>query len=368
MEHIYKKPEILIIDDTPEHIHFIASVIRKKGYRVRGVSSSLKALEALNKGMPDLILLDVLMPEMNGFELCSLIKANPLHSSIPIIFFTAVNDSEYIVKGFEAGAQDYVSKPVNVSELLVRIETHLNLKKRTDKLIEAYNDIDGFNHMLSHDLKVSVSSISKLAGFLRDAVEARKEEDIVEIIDLLTEKAAETGTLIEKYSQLSKLSATAVNLQKVNMDSLVEKTFAEVRKVYPLQGTLFEKSELPVVYGDAVLLEQVMLNIFSNAIKYSSRREMSLIKVKCQKLDFEYVFSIKDNGVGFDMRYAGNIFKTFVRLHTSSEFEGTGIGLSVVKKIITLHGGKVWISACVDQGAEISFTLPIKSDLTDLEG
>ena len=368
MEQIYKNPEILIIDDTPEHIHFIASVIRKKSYRVRGVTCSLKALEALNKEIPDLILLDVLMPEMNGFELCSLIRANPLYSSIPIIFLTAVNDSEYIIKGFEAGAQDYVSKPVNVSELLVRIETHLNLKKRTDKLIEAYNDIDGFNHMLSHDLKVSVSSISKLAGFLKDAVETRKEEDITEIINLLTEKAAETGTLIEKYAQLSKLSATAVKSEKVNMDSLVEKTFDEIKKVYPLQRTLFEKSELPVVYGDGVLLEQVMLNIFSNAMKYSSGREKSVIKVKCEKLDFEYVFSIKDNGVGFDMQYAENIFKSFVRLHTGSEFEGTGIGLSIVKKIITLHGGKVWISACIDQGAEISFTLPIKSDSEDLEG
>ncbi len=368
MNYINKNPEIMIIDDTPEHVHFIASIIRTRNYRVRVVTSALHAFDALKRGVPDLILLDVIMPEMDGFELCALIKKDPRYQSVPIIFLTAVKDSENIVRGFEAGAQDYVSKPVNANELLVRIQTHLNLKKRTDKLLEAYNDIDSFNHMLSHDLKTPVWSIKKLAGFLKEAVINRNAEDIFELLDMLTEKTSETAELIEKYAQLAKLSRTALNIESVSMDNLAAKAFEEIKKACPGQKIVFEKNELPVVHGDSLLLGQVMINLFSNAAKYSRGRDKSIIQMSCKKVDYEYLFSIKDNGVGFDMNYAQNIFKLFVRLHTQSEFEGTGTGLSIVKKIINLHGGRVWITAVVDMGAEVCFTLPVEVEVGNLFG
>lgn len=368
MNYINKNPEILIIDDTPEHVHFVASIIRTKNYRVRVATSALQAFDVLKKGIPDLILLDVIMPEMDGFELCSLIRKDPRYHSVPIIFLTAVKDSENIVRGFEAGAQDYVSKPVNANELLVRIQTHLNLKKRTDKLVEAYNDIDSFNHMISHDLKTPVWSIKKLAGFLKEAVENRNDEDINELLDMLTEKTSKTVDLIEKYAQLAKLSRTALKIEDVNMGSLSEKAFEEIKKICPGQKIVFERGELPVVHGDSLLLGQVLVNLFSNAAKYSRGRDKSIIQMSCKKIDYEYLFSIKDNGVGFDMNYATNIFKMFVRLHAQSEFEGTGIGLASVKKIINLHGGGVWITAVVDRGAEVCFTLPVEVEVGDLFG
>jgi len=363
LKHINKSPEILIIDDTPEHIHFVASIIRRRNYRVRAVTGALQAFAALEKGIPDLILLDVLMPGMNGFELCMLIKADRLYSSIPIIFLTAVNDSENIVRGFEAGAQDYVSKPVNARELLARIETHLNLKKRTDRLLEAYRDIDSFNHVISHDLKTPVCSIYKLAGFLREAVESGDTKEICEITDILMEKAAGTVELVDKYTSLVRLSSTAVNTCEVNMDCLALKVMEEIKKTHPGQRIIFKKTPLPVVHGDSLLLEQVLVNIFSNAAKYSRKRAETVIHMSCSRNDCEYAFSVKDNGVGFDMKYAENIFNLFVRLHEQNEYEGTGIGLSTVKKIICLHGGKVWITAEADKGAEVCFTLPVEIEV-----
>ncbi len=363
MRYINKSPEILIIDDTPEHIHFVASILIRRNYRVRAVIGALQAFDALEKGIPDLILLDVLMPGMNGFELCSLIKADRLYSSIPIIFLTAVHDSENIVRGFEAGAQDYVSKPVNTKELLARIETHLNLKKRTDRLLEAYKDIDSFNHVISHDLKTPVYSIHKLAGFLKTAVEMGDTKEIYEILDILMEKTAGTVELVEKYTKLVKLSSTAINTGEVNMDCIAWKVMEEIQKAHPGQRIVFEKKPLPVVHGDRLLLEQVLSNIFSNAAKYSRGRLESVIHMSCSKNDCVYTFSVKDNGVGFDMKYAENIFDLFVRLHEQSEYEGTGIGLSTVKKIIQLHGGKVWITSEAGRGAEVCFTLPVEVEV-----
>ncbi len=368
MKYINKNPEILIIDDSPEHIHLVAAIIKKRNYGVRAVTKSKLTFEALKMGIPDLILLDVVMPEIGGFELCSKLKNDPLYQAIPIIFLTAVNDCENIVRGFEAGAQDYVSKPVNCRELMARIDTHLKLKKRTDKLIEAYNDIESFNHMISHDLKAPIWSISKLTGFLREAVGTGNQEEINELLDIISEKTGETVKLIEKYAELAKLTGSPVDTSQVSMDSLAREAIEKIKKAYPQQEIVFHKSELPVVHGDKLLLEQVLINIFSNSVKYSQGRKVSIINLECKKNADEYLFWVQDNGVGFDMNYAENIFNSFVRLHSKTEFEGTGIGLSIVKKVINRHGGKVWITAEVDKGATVYFTLPVEIEVGNLSG
>lgn len=356
-----KSPEILIVDDSPDHIQFVASILKNMNYKIRAITKPTHILEAFKRGVPDLILLDVLMPEMNGFEACAMLKKDPRYSGIPIIFLTAVNDSENIVKGFEAGAQDYVSKPVNPKELIARIETHLSLKNHTDKLVEAYHDIENFNHMVSHDIKAPIWSINKLVVFLKNAIAGGNTEDIQELMDIILEKTSETALLIEKYTELVKLSGKSIELSVVDMNDLADTVIEEIVKARPDQKIEFSRSELAIVKGDKLLLEQVLRNIFSNAAKYSQNKEISRIEINCEREGNAYLFTVKDNGVGFDMKFAENIFKFFVRLHSKNEFEGSGIGLAIVKKIIALHEGRVWITASVDEGATVYFTLPAET-------
>lgn len=357
-----KKPEILIIDDSLEHIKFAAALLNGK-YWVRAIIKGSKVYDALKAGIPDLILLDVLMPDINGFEICKALKADDRYSSVPIIFFTAVNDDENIIKGFQAGAQDYVSKPVNPNELLARIETHLSLKQRTDKLQEAYRDIESFNQIISHDLKSPIQSIQKLVGYLHDVLYTEDNTETVELLDMMAEKAQNAITLIEKYSELVKISHAQLSIDRIDLDSMLNELFEEIKTMNLKQKVVFKKSKLPAVYGDKLLLRQAIFNLLSNAMKFSSKNPLSLIEVDCKISGLEYVFSIKDNGAGFDMKYAENLFSFFVRLHSQEEYIGTGTGLSIVQKIISLHGGKTWICGEVDKGATAYFTLPIEVEI-----
>ncbi|MDF2822216.1 MAG: hybrid sensor histidine kinase/response regulator [Clostridiales bacterium] len=355
-----KVPEILIVDDTPDHIQFVANILKGKKYKVRAITSGTMIYDALKVGLPDLILLDVLMPDIDGYHICTSLKSDKRYSSIPIIFLTAMNEEEDIIKGFNAGAQDYVLKPVKPSELLVRIETHLDIKYRSDELREAYNEIESFNHMISHDLKSPIWAINKLTSYLSNLIED-KSEDIQELFATILQKSDDTVTLIEKYSEIAKLSNASIQTEEIDMNVLVKEICHDKESEILPQKVVYNVSKLPIVNGDRLLLKQALINILSNALKFSRGRETINININCIKKNTDYLFSIEDNGVGFDMNYATDIFTLYVRLHSKSEFEGTGTGLTIVKRIISIHGGKVWITGEVDKGATVYFTLPIES-------
>lgn len=355
-----KKPEILVVDDAPEHIQFVASILKRGRYSIRAVTDGTQVFKALEKGVPDIILLDIVMPEIDGFEICRKLKEDAAYSSIPVIFFTAVDDSYNIVKGFQIGAEDYVSKPVNPDVLLARVETHIQLKRRTDRLKEAYKEMESFNYMISHDLKGPLWDIQKLVKYLEDAVASGEREDEAELLEALHEKSQEAVDLIEKLSDLTRMSSVPLRIEAVDMNKLVKEVYEEIIIDYYDYDIEFDCSSLPIVFGDRLLLRQVLVNILSNALKFSRNRKPAIISVECQKAGMEYVFSIRDNGVGFDMKYSGKLFGMFQRLHSQQEFEGTGAGLAIVKKIIQRHSGRAWIEAEPDMGAVFSFTLPVR--------
>jgi two-component system sensor histidine kinase/response regulator len=160
--HKNNQSEILLVEDTPEHIETVVAVLHDNDYKIRIAKNWSAALKLLSQHQPDLILLDIYMPEMDGFELCKTIKSNRAFSSIPIIFLTARDDEESIRKGFELGAQDYVVKPFHGSELQARVKTHLKLKQQTESLQEANRELDSFCYTIAHNLKSPLLSINKL--------------------------------------------------------------------------------------------------------------------------------------------------------------------------------------------------------------
>jgi light-regulated signal transduction histidine kinase (bacteriophytochrome) len=324
------------------------------------LNNSEHLLETLEKKIPDLILLDIVMPGIDGLEICRRLKQDENYRSIPVIFLTAMDDTDSIVRGFEVGAQDYISKSVNPEVLLARVKTHIELKQRTDTLKEAYNEIMEFNHMISHDLKGPLWDIQKLAGYMEEALVSNNRDDEEELLNEINKKAGEAVTLIDRYSQLSKVSSTPLKIEAVDISKLIKNIFKELAVNCHNRDIEFNCSYMPIVFGDRILLTQVFINILSNAFKFTRDRKPAIITIEYQKKGMEHVFVIRDNGVGFDMKYSGKLFGMFQRMHSQEEFEGTGAGLSIVKRIIERHNGRVWIEAEPDKGAALSFTLPIR--------
>lgn len=349
-----RRPEILIVDDSSEQIFLVDSILREKNYSVRALTDGRKTFDSLKKSLPDLILLDIVMPEIDGLSICKELKANEKFSAIPVIFLTGMSDSDSIVNGFLAGAQDYVAKPVSPRELLARVETHIHLKQQTDKLKEAYQEIDAFSHMISHDLKAPLWAIQRL---VKHTVKADIEE-MSELMSIICEKADEAVNLINKLSEISRMFSAQFVEELIDMNELTVEVREFLSAEEPGRSVEFNVGRLPVVCGDRALLRQVLVNIFSNALKFTRGKDKAVIEMNCQKTAGKFIFSVKDNGAGFNMKYADRLFGIFQRLHSAQEFEGTGTGLMIIKKIIDRHGGEVWIVAEVDKGAEISFTLP----------
>jgi two-component system, sensor histidine kinase and response regulator len=370
MENIYcKEPEILIVDDAPEQIHIIVSILKNENYTVRALVHSKDVFHILETVDVDLILLDIMMPDVSGIELCKRIKEDPRYSAIPVIFLTALSDSDTIAHAFLAGAQDYVMKPIKPKELLARVGLQLQLKCKTEKLEIAYKEIESFNHMVCHDLKSPLWAIKSLVGFLNDEYQKSvgsleyaqsNMDETKHFLHRLSEKASEAIVLIEKLSELSKISSELIEREPISTHNLLQELINGLmdenknRKI----EILMSKS-LPDITGDQLLMRQVFYNILSNAFKYTRNKNCAKIEISCEQAGKEYRFCIADNGAGFNAKYAKGLFQMFQRMHTKKEFEGTGTGLAITKKIIERHHGKIWVESEEELGTQVFFTLPI---------
>lgn len=352
------QPEILLIDDTPEHIEAAVSVFSKNNYRVRIATKGLAALKLLQQYPPDIILLDIYMPEMDGFEICRWIKNNPEFNSIPIIFLTSSNDEESIRQGFELGAQDYVVKPFNHSELLARVNTHIKLKRQAQSLIEANRELDSFCYSISHDLKAPLLSLSKLTEYFAADYQDKLDDDGHDLLVHIQDKSAEVLGIIDHLLEFSKMCEMQLQSENIQLGNLFLDVYHDLMRLQPQRRVEFNVDHLPNIYGDPVMIKLLVLNILSNALKYTSNNDNVVIEVACFDNENEYIFSVKDNGVGFDMRYSSRLFKVFQRLHAQSEFEGSGVGLAICQRILKRHNGRAWMTGEVDKGAIFYFSLP----------
>ena len=211
---------ILIVDDTPEHIHIATSLLKTLGYPIRVSTSASKALTLIEKKKPTLILLDITMPDMDGFELCSLLKENPSYSDIAIIFMTSAQDEESIKKGFALGAQDYVVKPYNSSELLARVSTHIKLASQSIQLKASYKELDQFCHTVSHDLKSPLLVLKQLVNLLTLETKDLLSPTTKEIITRIENKSDDIILMIERLLEFSRINQIQCSFEKINISDI----------------------------------------------------------------------------------------------------------------------------------------------------
>lgn len=350
---------VLVVDDSPEQIRYASQILKAEGCRVYAAANCTDAFRILKKKIPDLIILDIVMPKMDGFTFCSKIKSEPQTADIPIIFATAYNDKEYIQKSFAAGGSDYVVKPFIREELIERVKTRIRLARKNKQLQKAYAELDKFCYTVSHDIRSPLYVIKQLTGILTAEVEAGNNQEVLKICGMLNSKADQAAQMTESLHQFSKMFYEELQIELVDMDDLFQDVFDGLMLLEPERKIVFEKNRLGSVYADAALLRLVVQNVISNAIKFTREKAVARIYVGAAREGDKLIYTVSDNGSGFDEKYAEEVFYVFRKLHSDVEYEGDGIGLASVKRILLRHGGDAEIASREDEGTDVRIILPV---------
>lgn len=378
---------ILIIDDTEANVYSIENLLNQEGRRFLTASNGRDGLKmALNNNV-DLIILDVQMPDMDGFEVAGVLKSNKKTRDIAIIFASAEkSERASIMKGFEGGAVDYLLKPLDPEltkakvdvllqiqlqkkELLQKNESleradaqikklNSELKKNVDQLEVINKELESFSYSISHDLRSPLRAMIGYSQMVQEEFGDKLGEEGKRWLQVVVSNSMRMNQLIDDLLEFSRAGKKKLEVGNVDMHDLVNILCGELKESQQHKATIIT-NELDPAFGDAMLLRQVWINLISNAIKYSSKQEEPVVEIASTVDDSKVIYSVKDNGAGFDMAYADRLFGVFQRLHKDTEFSGTGIGLSIVQRIISRHGGTVWAEGAVGAGATFYFSLPV---------
>lgn len=249
-----------------------------------------------------------------------------------------------------------------LSERIEKVRTlnQLNqeLQEERKKLEAANQELESFAYSVSHDLRVPLRAIDGFSRILVEDYQEELDDEGKRFIDIIRQNTKKMSQLIDDILHLSRAGRQDMNLTKLDLESLFQSSFNELKQSNQDRDIHLEIEPLPPVYGDRALLQQVISNLLANSFKFTATRETAVINVGFQEEENEYIFHVKDNGVGFNMKYSDKLFGLFQRLHGQDEFEGTGVGLSIVQRIIRRHGGDIWAEGKVDEGAVFYFTLP----------
>jgi signal transduction histidine kinase len=360
--------KVLICEDNEELSAYIVSVLQEI-CQTKTANNGEQAMEFVHTWQPDLVLSDVMMPKKDGLTVCREIKSNPKTSHIVVVLLTALTHREAMLKGWEAKANEYLFKPFHPEELLTRIKSLLSsiqerkdanllLEQRNAELTRLNASLEAFSYSVSHDLRAPLRSIE---GYSRVLLEDHADilpHDGKHALNVIINNSQKMNNLIEDMLQFSKLDRKELNKTVVDIDAIVKSVLDEIKG--DTTKTEIKIGPLLAARADNALITQVWMNLLSNAVKYSSRKEKPVVEIGSSKNDGEIIYFVKDNGTGFDMKYADKLFGVFQRLHKPEEFKGTGIGLALVKRIVNKHNGRIWAEARPNEGATFYFTLPIQ--------
>lgn len=260
--------------------------------------------------------------------------------------------------GFLVTVRDItIQKRLEVENKILQEGLELRVRQRTEELETANKELNAFSYSVSHDLRTPLRAISGYSKMFLDEYGQTVDAEGKRILNIIIESTQLMSKLIDDLLGFSRLSRLEVLDQNVDMKAIVDRCIDDLLPIWPKPYTI-SVAHLPMCYADANIMKQVWMNLIDNALKYSSTTEKPIIKIGCQEDELSYTYSIEDNGVGFDMQYAGKLFGVFQRLHTNEEFSGTGLGLSLVKRIVTKHNGSIWAQSQENNGAAFYFTIP----------
>lgn len=364
--------KILIVDDVMSNVLLLKVLLTNEKFAIATASNGRQALEQVEKENPDLVLLDVMMPDMSGFEVAQHLKSNPQTAEIPIIFLTALNSTADIVKGFQVGANDFISKPFNKEELIIRVTHQISLVaakrlilSKTEELQRTIAGRDKLYSVIAHDLRSPMGSIKMVLNMLILNLPAEKIGiEMYELLTMANQTTEDVFSLLDNLlkwtkSQIGKLNVVYQDVDLVEVTDGVIEIFSMVASLKKIR--IHEmKPEKMMVNADIDMLKTVVRNLLSNAIKFS--KENSEVLVKMEEVDGMAVVSVQDYGCGISEERQKKLLHTdthFSTFGTNNE-EGSGLGLLLCKDFVVKNGGKLWFTSKEGEGSIFSFSIPVK--------
>jgi signal transduction histidine kinase len=409
--------KILVVDDREDNLFSIETILDRDAYQIRKANSGRAALKVLLTEQDfTLILMDVQMPDMNGFETASLIYQREKLKHIPIIFITAHNhDEEYMFEGYKMGAVDFIYKPINPELLRFKVSVFVDLYRKTHQLmiqekkllavnnnlekeieerrineekvrllneqllmnnveLKAINEeLDRFAYVASHDLQEPLRKILIFSDVVNMKLKGKVEPDVQTSLDKITSASNRMQKLINDLLQFSRHANNVDEFRKVDLNEVLSAVLSDMEVDVRRKNAEIKAADLPVIWGVPSLIQQLFQNLISNSLKFTREdiipsisinseivRQVNTSGLNSSTPQSFYRLYVKDNGIGFDAKYAEDIFVVFKRLHSYHEFEGTGIGLSICKKIVEKHNGHIAADSRLNEGATFIITLPKK--------
>ncbi len=378
------KYNLLIVDDLHENLVVLRNILFRNNFKISSADNGEEALRLAEDNDFDLILLDIIMPEMDGYEVCKILRAKEKTAKTPIIFLTSKNDEDSIIKGFEYGAQDYVTRPFNANELLARVQTHLELKRNREELEELNSKLEekvkertlklemankkiesldkaksAFLGLISHEIRTPLNGIM---GFL-DILKKNIKDDNKELIDITSEAAERLFNFSELSLLITQLNVNSYKLQNKNHDfvNLLDEVKEKINQKWKNEKQLiFSMNIYPkssILKLDHELIEKVLYSLIDNAVKFSTHETQIDLHVY-NDLDY-LVCEIHDNGSGFSDEALSYVFEPFIG-NKQRDIEGFGLNLAAAKLIVLAHEGRIEVENKPNRGAKVSLYLKAK--------
>jgi len=407
--------KILLVDDREDNLFSIEAILEKDNYTIVKANSGRAALKILlNEHDFSLILMDVQMPDLNGFETATIIYERDKLKSIPIIFITAYsNDEDHVFRGYKMGGVDYIYKPINPDLLRVKVSVFVELYRKNHQLqlqeirllstnrslqreieerkiseekVQQLNqqltennahlkqmneELDQFAYMASHDLQEPLRKIQMFS----DKILVKKEhsEESEKFFSKIINASRRMQSLINNLLDFSRHSVRSSDFKRTDLNLLLKETLNELEMDIDKSAATIHFSDLPVIAAVPGLMQQLFYNLLSNAIKFRKKTVAPVVDITAEKIRPEelskfiphpngtpyYKITVSDNGIGFDEKHSEDIFKVFKRLHSYQQYEGSGVGLSICKKIVEQHGGFIRAKSTVDEGSVFIIGLPV---------
>ena len=397
---------VLVVEDSATQAAELRLILESEGYEIETAVDGAAGLELLTRASFDLVLTDIVMPNLSGYELCRAVKEDARTLHIPVIIVTTLSDPMDIIQGLECGADNFVTKPYEPEQLLARIATILESRRlrragmlrvgieilfmgktflitsdkqqvldllvstfedvvrknreliRSKAALEAANkELEAFSYSVSHDLRAPLRAVKGFTKILADEYGGRLDEIGLEYLARVQDATRRMSELIDDLLELARMTCVAVEKSQVDITKLARDVAMELSAANPEHPVALVVEDGLSALADARLLRVVFDNLLGNAWKFTAR-VAARIEVGRSHGAGECVYFVRDNGAGFDMKRASKLFSPFQRLHSDREFSGTGVGLATVQRIIHRHGGRIWADAAVGRGATICFTLP----------
>lgn len=364
---------LLVVDDNPTNLNVLSNVLDDLGYEVLFAIDGPSAIERTKLVIPDLILLDVMMEGMDGFEVCRHLKDDPRLCDIPIIFMTALTDTKDKVRGFEAGAVDFITKPIQVEEVLARVRTHLKLKDLQQDLIAKNTELQThlererelnrlknyFISMASHEFRTPLATILTTSSILKHYGHKLDESQRISHIEKIEISVQRMTTMLNDVLTLTKAESGCVQIKPEEFDvvaycrTIIDDYISLSEGTHTIQ---FEcESHIPV-FIDRNLLYHILSNLISNAIKYSAAG--SVVEFQVEQNSHDVIFNIKDRGIGISAEDLAHLYTPFHRGANVSSVQGTGLGLSIVKQFVDILQGRISVESQIDRGTTFRVAIP----------